>query len=68
MLGYKLIKIYPSRINFDYEADALLLINLKQSYLTGKIFFDKNIKDCSLIPVRAEYKDPKSGVIKAVTL
>ena len=67
MLGYKLGKIRPSFRGFDYESDAILLLDLEGPYMLGTVFFD-DIGSRVLVPVRAEYEDPKTGVIKAVTL
>ena len=67
MLGYKLTRIQKSLQGFDYESDALLIINF-DTILWGTIFFEQDLRSNSLIPVRAEYEDPKTGVIKAVTL
>ena len=66
MLGYKLTKIHPSNHGFDYESDAILLLDLEGPYMLGTVFFD--LRDGNLVPVRSEYEDPKTGVIKAVTL
>lgn len=66
MLGYKLGRIHKTNKGFDYESDAILLLDLEGPYMLGTVFFDMN--DGTLIPVRAEYEDPKTGVIEAVTL
>lgn len=66
MLGYKLTKIQASNHGFDYESDAVLLLDLEGPYMLGTVFFD--FQDGDLVPVRAEYEDPKTGVIKGVTL
>lgn len=68
MLGYKIGKIHKSLQGFDYEADAVLLLNLDTPYLLGTVFFISAVGEDALIPVRAEYEDPETGVIKAVTL
>lgn len=72
MLGYKLGKIHRSVQGFDFEADAVLLLSLDKPYMVGTVFFNKVVDDSAiisaLIPVRAEYEDPETGVIKAVTL
>ena len=68
MLGYKLTRIHNSNQGFDFESDAIILIDLETKYVSGKVFFIKDIASDDLIPVRAEYADPKTGVIKAVTL
>lgn len=67
MLGYKLTRIQKSLQGFDYESDALLIIDFN-TILWGTIFFDQDLRSNNLIPVRAEYEDPKTGVIKVVTL
>ena len=66
MLGYRLIRIHPSNHGFDYESDATLLLSITTGCVLGTVFFD--LRDSNLIPVRAEYEDPETGVIKAVTL
>lgn len=66
MLGYKLGRIHKTNKGFDYEADAILLLDLEGPYMLGTVFFD--LRSGDLVPVRAEYEDPKTGVIKAVTL
>lgn len=68
MLGYKIIKIHKSVQGFDYESDAILLLDLESPYVIGTIFFDKAVDSDELIPVRAEYEDPKTGVIRGITL
>lgn len=67
MLGYKLTKIHECSKGFDFESDAILIVDFN-TMLWGTIFFDRDVKSLSLIPVRAEYEDPKTGVIKGVTL
>ena len=67
MLGYKLTRIQKSLQGFEYESDALLIIDFN-TVLWGTIFFDQDLRSNNLIPVRAEYEDPKTGVIKVVTL
>lgn len=67
MLGYKLTKIHESCKGFDFESDALLIVDFN-TMLWGTVFFIRDVRSLSLIPVRAEYEDPKTGVVKAVTL
>lgn len=68
MLGYKLIKIHPSVQGFDYESDAILLLSIDKPYVIGTVFFNTD-SDCNyLIPVRAEYEDPETCVIRGITL
>lgn len=67
MLGYKLIKIRKSVQGFDYESDAILLLSVDKPYIIGTVFFNNNAYD-ELIPVRAEYEDPETGVIRGITL
>lgn len=68
MLGYKLVKIRKSVQGFDYESDAILLLDIESPYVIGTVFFDKAVGSDALIPVRAEYEDPKTGVIRGITL
>ena len=67
MLGYKLTKIHESSKGFDFESDAILFIDFN-TMLWGTVFFERDVRSHSLVPVRAEYEDPKTGVVKAVTL